>query len=124
MTNSDPGLFQPYLENLVPWLYVESRWWTAIGIVGQTTFGARFLVQWIFSELKGKVVVPSVFWQLSFWGSCVNFFYCLHLDKLPLILGSFFLPVLYGRNLWLYYNPKKRLGSSAKIPDPPQAKEQ
>ena len=81
MTNSDPGLFQPYLENLVPWLYVESRWWTAIGIVGQTTFGARFLVQWIFSELKGKVVVPSVFWQLSFWGSCVNFFYCLHLDK-------------------------------------------
>ena len=117
MTNSDPGLLQPHLENLVPWLYVESLWWTAIGIVGQTTFAARFVVQWIFSELKGKVVVPSVFWQLSFWGSCVNFFYCLHLDKLPLILGSFFLPVLYGRNLWLYYHPKKRSEPAKKHPN-------
>ncbi len=99
-------LLQPFLEKLIPWLYFDSIWWTATGIVGQTVFGARFLVQWLFTEAKGQVVVPASFWHLSFWGGLVNFFYVLHLDKLPLILGSFFLPVIYGRNLWLYYHPK------------------
>ncbi len=100
------GLLEPLLTRAVPWLYVDSDRWTAVGLLGQVTFAARFIVQWLASEMKGKVVVPALFWQLSFWGSCINFFYCLHLDKLPLILGSFFLPVLYARNLWLYYHPK------------------
>jgi lipid-A-disaccharide synthase-like uncharacterized protein len=104
----DSELLQPFLQGWLPWLYFNSVWWTVLGTAGQLIFASRFIVQWLFSEAKGRVVVPAVFWHLSFWGSCLNFFYCLHLDKLPLILGSFFLPVVYFRNLYLYYRPKAK----------------
>lgn len=104
---TDSTLLQPYLEKLAPWLYVESTWWTGVGILGTSLFSSRFVMQWLTSEKHGRIVVPSAFWHLSFWGSCVNFLYCLHLDKLPLILGNFFLPLIYARSLWLHYRPKQ-----------------
>jgi len=45
--------------------------------------------------------VPPVFWYLSFWGSLISLVYAFHVDKLPIILGFVFLPVLYARNLKL-----------------------
>ncbi len=104
----DEGFLKPFLENLAGWLYVESSAWTLIGFAGAIIFGSRFLLQWLQSEKEKRLVVPWYFWHLSFWGSCLNFVYFLHLDKAPLILGNCFLPVLYGRNLVLLYRSQSR----------------
>jgi len=98
------GFLQPLLENLVGhWLYVDSYLWTVVGFAGAGIFGSRFVLQWLHSEKQRQLVVPWYFWHLSFWGSTLNFIYAMHLDKAPLIAGSCFLPLLYGRNLVLLY---------------------
>lgn len=104
----DDGFLKPFLEKFAAWLYVESSVWTAVGFGGAIIFGSRFLLQWLQSEKEKRLVVPWYFWHLSFWGSCLNFLYFLHLDKAPLILGNCFLPVLYGRNLVLLYRSTSR----------------
>ncbi|MDA0577264.1 MAG: lipid-A-disaccharide synthase N-terminal domain-containing protein [Verrucomicrobia bacterium] len=83
----------------VPWLYVESIVWTYVGLFGNALFTSRFLIQWIKSERQQKLVVPPIFWHLSFWGSLISLIYALHVDKLPVILGYAFLPLMYFRNL-------------------------
>jgi lipid-A-disaccharide synthase-like uncharacterized protein len=95
------GFLQPLLASHLPWLYRDSLLWTAFGLLGNLLFSSRFLVQWLLSERRKRVVVPTVFWHLSFWGSLVALIYSFHIDKLPVILGYLFLPVLYGRNLML-----------------------
>lgn len=41
----------------------------AVGIAGTVIFYSRFYVQWIASELKGRSVVPPIFWYQSVVGS-------------------------------------------------------
>lgn len=94
------SFLQSWLEPLLGrWLYADSALWTVVGFLGAAIFGSRFLLQWLQSEKEKKLVVPWYFWHLSFWGSVLNLFYFLHLDKAPLILGNCFLPFLYGRNI-------------------------
>ena len=102
------GFLRPILDDWLPWLYYDSKLWTCVGFAGALVFGSRFLLQWLQSEKEKRLVVPWYFWHLSFWGSCLNFIYFIHLDKAPLILGNCFLPVLYGRNLILLYRSKER----------------
>jgi len=95
------GFLQPLLGATLPWLYVESLWWTGLGLLGNLMFSSRFLLQWLSSEKKKRIVVPPIFWHLSFWGSLLSLIYSLHIDKLPVILGYAFLPLIYARNLIL-----------------------
>lgn len=97
----EPGLFEPFLGPYLPWLYADTLWWTLFGVVGNVMFSARFFIQWWLSERRGVLYVPPVFWQLSFWGSCISLIYGLHLDKLPIILAFAALPFINGRNLVL-----------------------
>ncbi len=90
-----------WLRSHLPWLYTESAGWTAFGLAGNAIFSSRFVVQWWASERKKRVVVPHLFWHLSFWGSLISLLYAFHVDKLPIILSTLFLPFLYGRNLSL-----------------------
>jgi lipid-A-disaccharide synthase-like uncharacterized protein len=99
--NDVSGFLQPLLGRGLPWLYRDSAWWTAFGLLGNLLFSSRFVVQWLYSERRRQLVVPPVFWHLSFWGSLVSLVYAFHVDKLPVILGYAFLPVLYARNLML-----------------------
>lgn len=100
--NSVPGQFlQPVLQGWVPWLYSHSYWWTVLGFCGNALFSSRFLLQWLSSERKGAVVVPTYFWHLSFWGSVLNVIYAFHIDNAPIIFGVIALPFIYGRNLVL-----------------------
>ena len=97
-----------FLSDFMPawialWLYADSWLWTLEGFAGATIFGSRFVLQWLQSERSKTLMVPWYFWHLSFWGSLLNLIYALHLDKAPLIYGSFFLPFLYGRNLVLLH---------------------
>ena len=100
------GFLAPFLNTYIPWLYLGSVWWTVFGFLANFTFSGRFILQWLSSEMAKKVVVPAIFWHLSFWGSVMNFIYCVHLDRAPLIFGCCFLPFLYGRNLYLLYRHK------------------
>lgn len=100
--NMTTGQFlQPWLEGMLPILYVNSWWWTAVGFAGNIMFGSRFILQWLESERKNQLVVPAYFWHLSFWGSLLNLIYVFHLDSAPLILGVVALPFIYARNLVL-----------------------
>ena len=40
-----------------------------LGFVSSLFFASRFLIQWLFSENKGRSLVPKVFWILSFCGN-------------------------------------------------------
>jgi lipid-A-disaccharide synthase-like uncharacterized protein len=100
------ALLRPWLEGVFPWLYVDSPWWTAFGLLGNLLFSSRFVIQWLASERKRTLVVPAIFWHLSFWGSVVAVIYAFHIDKLPIILSFIFLPFLYARNLVLLYRGK------------------
>lgn len=93
------GFLAPLIGGYVPWLYVESYVWTVIGLAGNAIFGSRFFIQWLYSERQKKLLVPPIFWHLSFWGSVLQLLYGLHIDKLPIILGYAFLPLIYARNL-------------------------
>ncbi len=95
------GFLQPLLGPLLPFLYVDSVWWTAFGLLGNALFSSRFVIQWLHSERKKELVVPPLFWHLSFWGSAISLIYALHIDKVPVILSFAFLPPLYARNLVL-----------------------
>lgn len=106
--NDPNGFLQPLFDPIVPWLYYESILWTAFGLIGNVLFSLRFVVQWLYSEKRKELVVPSIFWHLSFWGSVIALIYAFHVDKLPIILGYFFLPILYGRNLVLLARGKKK----------------
>jgi lipid-A-disaccharide synthase-like uncharacterized protein len=99
--NSAGTFLEPWLRAAMPWLYVSTWWWTALGFAGNILFGSRFIFQWLESERKNKIVVPAYFWHLSFWGSVLNLLYAFHLDSAPLILGVAALPFIYGRNLVL-----------------------
>ncbi len=90
---------EPWLIQYVPWLYTESIIWTIIGLAGNGLFTSRFVIQWIKSERQQKLVVPPIFWHLSFWGSMISLVYAIHVDKLPVILSFVFLPFMYFRNL-------------------------
>lgn len=39
--------------------------WIIFGFIGQFIFGLRFIIQWIYSEIKKKSVIPFSFWYLS-----------------------------------------------------------
>ena len=100
--NVAPGQFlEPSLSAWVPWLYGHSYWWTVIGFSGNILFSSRFFLQWLASEKRKQLVVPTYFWHLSFWGSVVNTIYAFHIDNAPIIFGVIALPIIYGRNLVL-----------------------
>jgi lipid-A-disaccharide synthase-like uncharacterized protein len=99
--NEANGFLQPWLGSALPWLYTDSYLWTAVGLSGNAIFSSRFVIQWLQSERKRQLVVPPLFWHLSFWGSLISLVYALHIDKLPIILSFAFLPFLYFRNLVL-----------------------
>lgn len=101
----------PYLAPHLPWLYADSVVWTIIGLVGGACFGSRFVIQWLCSEKARRVVVPDIFWHLSFVGSIITLIYSVHVDRLPIILGLVFSPFLYGRNLVLLRRDKARLAA-------------
>ena len=92
--------------NLPAWFFDDSMAWTCFGFLGAFLFGSRFVVQWLHSERQQKIVVPPIFWSLSFWGSVINLIYAVHIDKLPVIAGVIFLPFIYGRNLVLLQKEK------------------
>jgi lipid-A-disaccharide synthase-like uncharacterized protein len=78
-----------------------NRLWLAVGLAGQIAFGARFLVQWITSERKGRSVIPIAFWWLSILGGAVLLAYAIYRRDPVFIIGQGSGLVVYVRNLML-----------------------
>ena len=75
--------------------------WLIIGFAGQFLFGARFLIQWICSEIKKESHIPIVFWYLSISGGLVLFVYSVHINDPVFMVGQFAGLIVYVRNLVL-----------------------
>lgn len=74
-----------------------------LGLLGQTLFFSRFLVQWIASEKKGRSVVPLSFWYLSIGGGGLLLVYALWRKDPVITLGQAVGLFVYIRNLMLIH---------------------
>ena len=81
--------------------------WTAVGCLGQATFGCRFILQWIVSEYRKRSHVPTAFWFLSLAGSVILLIYCTHRREPILILGFSVNILIYIRNIHLIFKHAK-----------------
>jgi lipid-A-disaccharide synthase-like uncharacterized protein len=84
-------------------------WWAAFGLVAQLAFTARFIVQWIASERKGKSIIPLAFWYFSLFGSTGLLIYAIVRADPIFILGQSLGSIIYLRNLTLIYRERRRV---------------
>ena len=95
--------------------------WTAIGLLGQGLFSARFLIQWVASERKKASVIPRAFWIFSLLGSVVLLAYGIHRKDQVIIVGQIPGVFIYGRNLWLIHKAGQPHPADAAPMPPPAA---
>ena len=87
--------------------------WLIIGFLGQLFFSARFIVQWIYSEIKKKSIIPIAFWFFSILGGVTLLAYAIHRKDPVFILGQSAGLLIYGRNLY-FLNKQNKLKLSYK----------
>jgi len=85
-----------------------SPFYMCIGFLGQLLFSARFLIQWIASERKGRSVVPLAFWIFSIMGSSLLLWYAIYRRDPVFILGQSAGLFIYLRNLHLIHRERTR----------------
>ena len=78
-----------------------------VGFVGQGLFASRFIIQWIYSEKKGKSHIPIIFWYLSIVGGLGLLTYAIFRKDPVIITGQTFGIFIYLRNLILIYKKNK-----------------
>jgi lipid-A-disaccharide synthase-like uncharacterized protein len=81
--------------------------WLGVGFLGQALFGARFLIQWIRSEMLRRSVIPIAFWYCSLGGGVVLLAYAIWRADPVFIVGQGMGLVVYGRNLYLIYRARR-----------------
>jgi lipid-A-disaccharide synthase-like uncharacterized protein len=77
----------------------ESYWIYAVGLAAQLLFSARLIIQWIRSEQSGRVLSPTIFWQLSLIASFLLIAYGILRDDPIIIFGQVISYFIYIRNL-------------------------
>lgn len=73
--------------------------WIGAGMIGQVIFGARFLVQWLYSEARGQSLIPPAFWYLSVAGGVILLSYAIHQREAVFIIGESVTLLIFLRNL-------------------------
>ena len=86
---------------------VEDPIWATVAMIGQVTFGGRFILQWIVSEYKKKSHIPTSFWFVSLAGSLIMLSYSIHIKNPIFMLGFSLNTLIYIRNLHLIYKHHK-----------------
>ncbi len=81
--------------------FLQNFWIYGLGFFAQSLFGARLIVQWFHSERQGKVVSPTIFWQLSLVASFLFLIYGVLRDDVVIIFGQTLSYFIYIRNLQL-----------------------
>ena len=98
------------MQNLGNWLGEHLTLWVIIGLMGQSLFMMRFVVQWIASERAKKSVMPDIFWYFSLGGGGVVLAYALHQKDPVFILGQSLGVLIYLRNIYFIIRHKKEAG--------------
>ncbi len=99
-----PKLIQMSLWQRISLPFLTDPWaWVALGFLGQGLFTARFVVQWLASEKRGKSVVPLSFWHLSIVGSLLVLSYAVWRLDPVFMLAYGFNSFVYVRNLMLIF---------------------
>jgi lipid-A-disaccharide synthase-like uncharacterized protein len=86
---------------------LHKYWVFGLGFFAQGLFGARLIVQLIHAEREGKVVSPTIFWQLSLLASFLFLIYGILREDAVIILGQTLSYFIYIRNLQLKNDWKK-----------------
>lgn len=99
------GYFLGYIVQAVHH-YVDSMpagdiTWLCIGLIGQSLFMMRFIVQWIHSERHKQSLIPVSFWYFSLIGGLTVLAYGFHKAEPVIILGQLPGTIVYARNLML-----------------------
>lgn len=79
----------------------ESYWIYALGFFAQALFGTRQVVQLYHAEKKGRVVSPTIFWQLSLLASFLFLMYGIIRNDIVIVFGQTLSYFIYIRNLQL-----------------------
>jgi lipid-A-disaccharide synthase-like uncharacterized protein len=85
--------------------------WLIVGFLGQLFFSARFIVQWIYSEINKKSIIPLAFWFFSILGGLTLLAYAVHRKDPVFILGQSAGLLIYARNLY-FINKQNRINIS------------
>ena len=91
--------------------------WAAFGVLAQLVFGARFIVQWIASEVAGKSVIPIAFWYFSLIGGVALLSYAIYREEPVFIAGQLPGIIVYSRNLYFIHRDKRigRRGTEVEV---------
>jgi lipid-A-disaccharide synthase-like uncharacterized protein len=81
--------------------------WVGVGFMGQFTFAARFIIQWIASERAGRSHVPLAFWFVSLAGGLILTTYAIYRLDPVFIVGQGSGIIVYVRNLMLIHKERK-----------------
>ena len=68
--------------------FIQKYWIYGLGFFAQSMFGVRLIVQLFHSERKGKIVSPTIFWQISLFASFLFLIYGVLRDDIIIILGQ------------------------------------
>ena len=101
-----PGTVRQLVRNDVPGGLV------AWGIAGQLVFTARFVVQWILAETRGRSALPGAFWRVSLVGSGMIALYAALRRDPVLLVANVAGCAAYARNLVL--DARWRRGSAVR----------
>lgn len=100
------------IETLAAWwdrMTGIEAWILIFGLVAQSMFFMRFLVQWLVTEKARRSVIPSLFWYFSLAGSILMFSYGILREDAVIIAGQAIGYVIYTRNI--YYIRRDWLGA-------------
>ena len=75
--------------------------WLVVGFMGQMFFSARFFLQWVYSEIKKRSVIPLGFWYFSLLGGATLLAYAIYREDPVFIVGQGAGLIIYSRNLIL-----------------------
>ena len=84
------------------------KFWLIFGLLGQSMFFMRFLIQWIASEKQKKSVIPVIFWYFSISGAVVLLIYSIYRKDPVFIIGQSVGFLIYARNLYFIYRKRRR----------------
>lgn len=79
----------------------DQSWWLAAGLLAQALFGARFMLQWLYSEMHRRSVIPVAFWHLSAAGGAILLCYAIHRHEPVFAFGEAVTLLIFLRNLHL-----------------------
>ena len=81
--------------------------WLIVGFMGQIFFSSRFILQWIYSEISKKSIIPLGFWFFSILGGVTLLIYAIHRKDPVFIMGQATVILIYGRNLYFINKQNK-----------------